>query len=104
MSDDAAKTPPARDDGIHPLARPVMWLDSPAFRAALPFVFGGLAVLLLLAEFLLPDFSAGQYVEALGIYEIEGFVGLVLIVLACWPLRWLLGRRADFYDRDGDDA
>jgi hypothetical protein len=97
------QTPPAKD-GVHPLARPFLWLDAPLFRTVLPFVFGGLAGLLLLLEFLLPEFSAGKYTEALGVYEIEGFVGLVLIVLVCWPLRWLLGRRANFYGQDGDDA
>ncbi len=99
-----ARTPPSASQDVHPLARPFLFLDAPLFRAVLPFVFGALAGLLLLLEFLLPGFAAGKYKEALGTFEIEGFVGLVLIVLACWPLRWLLGRRADFYERDGDDA
>ena len=38
-----------------------------------------------------------------GFYELEGFFGFCLAVLAGWPLRALLGRRPDYYKQDGDD-
>ncbi|MEO1040481.1 MAG: hypothetical protein AAFX09_13160 [Pseudomonadota bacterium] len=100
----SAPTDPSRDDGIHPLARPFLWLDSPWARRAPLYVFGGLALLGLLIEFLIPRHAVGKYEEVFGFYEIEGFFGFCIAVLAGWPLRWLLGRAPDYYDQEGDDV
>lgn len=93
-----------QDDAIHPLARPFLWLDKKWAREAPFYIFGGLAVLGLVVEYFIPRHAGGKWEEVFGFYEIEGFFGFCLAVLAGWPLRWLLARPADYYDTDEDRA
>ena len=100
----SAPLDPRSDDGVHPLARPFLWLDKPWARRAPLYVFGALSVLWLLIEFFAPRLAGGKYPEVLGVYEIEAFVGFCLAVMAGWVLRWLLGREPDYYDQERDDV
>lgn len=91
------------DDQIHPLARFFLWLDHPLARSLPLYIFGGLAILLLVVEFLVPRHAGGKWEEVFGFYEIEGFFGFCLAVLAGWPLRWLLSRDPKYYEKAAGD-
>ena len=93
-----------KNDTIHPFAKPFLFLDHPTTRKAPLYVFGALAVALLVLEFFVPRHAGGKYEEVFGFYEIEGFFGFCLAVLSGWPLRWLLGRDADYYATDEEIA
>ena len=92
---------PERDDDIHPVSRHFLWLDRPAVRQAPFYIFGALAIGLLIVEAIHPRHAA-KWEALFGFYELEGFFGFCLAVLAGWPLRALLGRRPDYYRQDGD--
>ena len=98
-----SRTPKPEDDQIHPLAKPFLWLDKPWAKQAPLFIFGALAAGLLIVEFLVPRHAYGKWEEVFGFYEIEGFFGFCLAVLAGWPLRWLLAREPDYYERTAKD-
>lgn len=99
-----SQTSKKSDDGIHPVARYFLWLDSPLAQRAPLYIFGGLAAILLVVEFFFPRHAGGKWEEIFGFYEIEGFFGFCLAVLAGWPLRWLLSREPRYYEKAaGDD-
>lgn len=103
MSDKTPKPETPEEDQIHPMAKPFLWLDS-KWAKELPFwIFGGLAGLMLVLEFLHPFHAVSKWDEVFGFYEIEGFFGFCLAVLLGWPLRRLLGRKEDYYDQEGDN-
>lgn len=94
---------PERDDDIHPVSRRLLWLDKPWARQAPFYVFLVLALALLGLDFI-HHRHAETAIEAIpGFYVYMGFLGFCLAVLAGWPLRWLLERRPDYYDRKCDD-
>ncbi|WP_421785979.1 hypothetical protein [Hyphobacterium sp.] len=101
---DPTPTPeaPAGDDNVHPAAKPFLWLDTKWARRAPFWIFGGLALLLLVLEAFSPLHPASKWDDVFGFYEIEGFFGFCLAVLMGWPLRRLLGRPEDYYDQEGD--
>ncbi|MEE2527035.1 hypothetical protein V0U79_11710 [Hyphobacterium sp. HN65] len=103
MSKETPKSETPAEDEIHPAARPFLWLDSKWAKKAPFWIFGGLAILMLVFEVLNPFHRTGKWYEVLGFYEIEGFVGFCLAVLMGWPLRRLLGRKEDYYDQEGDN-
>jgi hypothetical protein len=86
-----------KNDDIHPLAKPFLFLDNPKVKAAPFYIFLFLALALLVVEFVHPRHAYGKWEEIFGFYEIEGFFGFCLAVLSGWPLRWLLARDADYY-------
>ncbi|WP_421792295.1 hypothetical protein [Hyphobacterium sp.] len=92
----------AADDQVHPAARPFLWLEKPAVKAAPFYIFGALALALLVLEFFFPLHAVSKWDDVIGFYEIEGFVGFCLAVLMGWPLRRLLGRPEEYYDVEGD--
>lgn len=103
MSEKSAKPEAGTSDSrIHPAARLFLWLDDPKVKAATVYVFGGLTIGLLVLEMIIPQFSAAKWEDALGVYEVEGFIGLFFAALIGWPLRRLLGRPDDYYDVEGD--
>ena len=95
---------PNDDEQIHPLARPFLWLDKPWARQAPLYLFGAGALGLLIWELFHPRHGYAKYEEVFGFYEIEGFFGFCIAVLAGWPLRWLLARKPDYYDTEEDRA
>lgn len=103
MTDDSKTSHPAgSDEGIHPAAKPFLWLDHPIAKAAPFWIFGIAALSLLVVEAFNPLHAVSKWDDVFGFYEIEGFVGFCLAVLAGWPLRRLLGRPENYYDQEGD--
>lgn len=105
-----AKTPkkakaatPEKSDAIHPLAKPFLWLDSHWARKAPFWIFLIAALGLLAWEYVHPRHGYLHVEELFGFYEIMGFFGFCLAVLAGWPLRKLLWRPEDYYDRESSD-
>lgn len=100
----ANKAVPEKDDDIHPLARPFLFLDGKWARA-LPFwlfLLGTIAALV--GEYVHPFHYVSDYDGIFGFYAIVGFFGFAFAVLMGWPLRKLLGRDENYYgEEDRDD-
>jgi uncharacterized membrane protein len=92
-------------DGLHPLARPFAFLLAP--RAGL-FAVVILAVLLLAGFAIEAAVTGGEglskYPEVLGGYEVLPALALAGAILVGWIVRWVLGVRADFYERAAGDV
>lgn len=96
----AATPDPKRQ--IHPLARPFLFLDSKLGRT-LPFwIFLVLLAATLVGEYF-HHFHAEFEYQFFGFYAAMGFFGFCLAVLMGWPLRALLGRDEDYYEKGARD-
>lgn len=94
----------AQNSGIHPVSKHFLFLDNPNIRTLISFIVVGIAVALLVADFAVHRHDETRIGGINGFYAIYGFIGFVLIVLAGWPLRALLGRGEDYYGEPDDDA
>jgi len=92
------------DSGVHPAARPFLFLDKANVRTAISFGVIGLAALLLLVDFLVHRHEYLALGETRGFYAAFGFIAFGFVVLTGWPLRALLGRGEDYYGEPDDDA
>ncbi|WP_019961383.1 hypothetical protein [Woodsholea maritima] len=103
MSSNDTLHSPSKDDGVHPFAKPFLFLDKPSVRGAFFWLFlvGTLAMIGLQAiHHFHPHGGPG---DVFGFYAIMGFFGFCFAVLMGWPLRAILGRKADYYTQEGDD-
>jgi hypothetical protein len=93
-----------KDELIHPLARPFLWLDSKWLKSSLIWVFGLMTVALAGADFLWPRHEAVHAAEFPGFYAMYGFGAFVIAVFVGWlVIRGLLGREENFWDGEGHD-
>ncbi len=94
----------AREDGIHPFARPFLFLDDTRARNIISAAVLALAVILLLADLLVSRHDYLHFAETRTFYALAGAAALSIVVLSAWPLRALLGRKEDYYGEPDDDA
>jgi hypothetical protein len=95
---EAPATPPVSDAQLHPAAKMLFGWTEHKRAGAFIFWFLALAsVLLLAADFLIARKDYFDFAEGAGFYGLFGFSVFTLIVMAGWPLGWILRRRADFY-------
>lgn len=93
-------------DGVHPAARPFLFL----FKPGLGRIFVIALSVLLVASFALEAVVTGseplsKYPEVLGAYEWMPFLAAAGAILVAWLLRLVLSVGPDFYERAaGDDA
>lgn len=101
----AARKPAPKPDPkaeAHPLARPFLFLDSKWARA-LPFWLFLAGTLAALAGEWFHHFHQEFEFQFFGFYAAMGFFGFCLAVLMGWPLRALLGRPEDYYEKGARD-
>jgi len=89
------------DDGIHPAARPFLWLASNWAQRNFMWFIGVLAICFVLLDLLVYRKSYFALDGNMGFYAIFGFFAFSFVVLMGWPLRKLTGRKDDYYE-DGE--
>lgn len=95
---------PGAADAIHPVSRYFLWLDSKAMKAGTLIVLGLVSVGLGLFDLLHQRHEYVSWAEWHGFYAWFGFASFAFAVLMGWPLRALLGRKEDYYEKAaGDD-
>ena len=93
-----------KDDLIHPLARPFLWLESKWCRNSIMYIAGVLAVILGLVDMIYPRHEHVDIANIPGFYAAAGFIAFVLAVMGGWfVIRGLLGRDEDYWDKDEKD-
>ncbi|HUF75612.1 MAG TPA: hypothetical protein VMM35_05005 [Longimicrobiales bacterium] len=95
--------------GPHEVKEPVGWMDRPEAVKRFFTVFYVVCGALLLAELLLINAENAHphpLEEAMRflVYPVYGFVSFWFLVLVAKPMRRLLIRPEDYYERDGEDA
>jgi len=94
----------AASDAIHPVARYFLWLESPAVKAGFLFAIGIASIGLGALDFIHHRHEYVSWAEWHGFYAWFGFASFAFAVLMGWPLRALLGRKEDYYEKAaGDD-
>ncbi len=97
------KTPrPAPENGIHPLARPFLWLDKSFARDVISLCIVLIAMILLAVDFFVHRHGETAIAERPGFFAIFGFISFAFAVLMGWPLRALLMRGPDYYGESED--
>jgi hypothetical protein len=91
-------------DEIHPVSRLFLWVEKPAVHSIF-LIFLGIASFGLGAlDFVHHRHEYVDWAEWHGFYAWFGFSGFSLAVLTGWPLRKLIGRPEDYYEKAaGDD-
>ena len=95
--------------GSHEVKPPVGWMDRPESVRRFFTAFYVICGALILAELLLLG-AENEHPHPLEetmrflVYPVYGFVSFWFLVLVAKPMRRLLIRREDYYDRDGGDA
>lgn len=93
----------AREDGIHPFARPFLFLDDTRARNIISMIVLALAAILLLVDLFISRHDYLHFAETRTFYALFGFAAFAFAVLSGWPLRVLLGRKEDYYGEPDDD-
>jgi hypothetical protein len=90
--------------GIHPAARPFLWLGSHKVQHNFIWLIGALALAFVAADFFIHRHGHFEWEKIHGSYAIFGFLAFTFVVLMGWPLRKLTGRDESYYgDGDQDD-
>lgn len=93
---------PGGEDGIHPLARPFLFLDKTFVRDVISLCIVLIAMVLLAIDFFVDRHGETQAAEIPGFYAVYGFICFAAAVLSGWPLRALLMRGPDYYGESED--
>jgi hypothetical protein len=75
------------------------WLDRPRNVKRIVYALATVCVLLVAGDLLYHKHTHFSWEESFGFYGFFGFVSFFLIVLSGRPLRRLLARDEDYYDR-----
>ncbi len=100
----SSKTSNETADDIHPVPRLFLWVEKPAVHLVFLIFLGVASVALGALDFLHHRHEYVDWAEWHGFYAWFGFAGFTFAVLAGWPLRKLIGRPEDYYEKAaGDD-
>jgi hypothetical protein len=98
-----AQNKPA-DAQLTPLARALLWVESPAaVRRALLLLIGFCAVLFVV-DFVVHRHAYAPNEDTPGFYALTGFLAFCFIVLGATALRWLVARPEDYYAPNSVDS
>lgn len=96
--------PRKKDDPVHPIARPFLWLESKWFTASLVWVLGVLAIGLGAIDFVHHRHDYLEFAQMPGFYALAGFGAFVLAVMGGWfVIRRFLGREENYWDGEAGD-
>lgn len=92
------------DDGIHPAARPFLWLGN--HFVVKNFMWLVFVLMLVFMAFDLFVHREGHFAfeTKFAFYAFFGFFSFAGVVLAGWPLRWLTGRPENYYGDEEEGA
>jgi len=91
-------------DGIHPAARPFLWLGSHWFQRNFMWLIGFFVLVFVGFDLFRDLYGHFAWQKVIGAKAIFGFVAFTFAVLMGWPLRKLTGRPEDYYgDGETDD-
>ncbi len=99
----AAPRKPAHDEGVHPVARPFLWLVSDKVRKGFLYFIGIAMILSMTADFLINRHGHFHFEERIGFFAFFGFAAFAFVVLMGWPLRRATGRDEDYYPESTED-
>ncbi len=99
----APRRKPARDEAVHPAARPFLWLLSDGVRKGFMYVVGLGALVFIGLDFVIPRHAHFGFEAWKGFFAVFGFLAFSFVVLAGWPLRALTGRPEDYYPESRED-
>jgi len=91
-------------DSVAPLARRLLWLDSPEGVQRLVRVLAGVCIFLFLMDFVWHRHVKVPGEGFYGFHAIVGFVSFTVIVLGARLLRLVIRRYEDYYAPNGVDA
>ncbi len=96
-----------KDELVHPLARPFLWLDAKWLKSSMIWVLGALTVFFVALDPFrtahMPE-HASPAEPLFGFYAAWGFGAFVLAVMGGWfIIRGLLGRAENYWDKEADD-
>ena len=93
-----------KDELIHPVARPFLWLDAKWLKQSMIWVLGIAAVALGAVDFFHHRHEYVSLAEFTGFYALWGFGSFVLAVMIGWfVVRGVLGREENYWDKGGKD-
>jgi uncharacterized membrane protein len=96
---------PGAPDGVHPLARPFLFVFKPGFARLFILALAALLLIGFGVEFAMTGGEGlSKYPEVLGGYEVLPFLAAAGAILAAWLVRWILGVAPDFYERAAGDV
>jgi len=95
--------PNRSDDRVHPLARRVAFIDSPAFGQVFLVVLAIASVALALVDLIHHRHVLFSWDGFPGFHALFGFGAFTFVVLMGWPLRMLLSRPESYYGEGDED-
>lgn len=95
--------PNRTDDRIHPLARRVLFIDSPAFGRGFLVVLAIAAVVLAVVDLFHHRHTLFSWDGFPGFHALFGFCAFSFVVIMGWPLRQLLSRPETYYGEGDED-
>ncbi|WP_417483016.1 hypothetical protein [Maricaulis sp.] len=99
-----SQKPSKKDDLIHPIARPFLWLEADWLKASLVWVLGVLTIGLAAIDFFHHRHEYLEFAQMPGFYALAGFGSFVLAVMGGWfIIRRFLGREENYWDGEAGD-
>jgi len=99
-----SQKPAKKDDLVHPIALPFLWLESNWLQSSLVWVLGIVVIGLSALDFFYPRHEYLGFAEMPGFYALAGFVSFVLAVMGGWfVIRHFLGRKENYWDGEAGD-
>lgn len=96
--------PGKKDDLIHPIARPFLWLESNWLKSSLVWVLGVVVIGLGAIDFVHHRHEYLEFAQTPGFYAMAGFGSFVLAVMGAWfVIRRFLGREENYWDGEAGD-
>ncbi|PHR55284.1 MAG: hypothetical protein COA47_14165 [Robiginitomaculum sp.] len=84
-------------DGIHPAARPFLWVGNHGVQRGFIWLVGALMLVFIGLDYTFNRHGHFSWEAAKGFYAIFGFLAFTFVVLMGWPLRKWTGRPETYY-------
>ncbi|SDM06130.1 hypothetical protein [Maricaulis salignorans] len=99
-----SQKPAKKDDLVHPIARPFLWLESKWLASSVVWVLGLVVVALGAVDFFHPRHEYLDFAQTPGFYVLAGFISFVAAVMGGWfVIRQFLGRAENYWDGEAGD-
>jgi len=92
------------ENQLTPLARAFLWVEEPKKVRLAIILLAALCAVLFVLDFIIHRHSYAPFEHIPGFYAVTGFIAFSFVVLASTALRWVIGRREDYYSPNAVDA